>query len=170
MRKVYFIAGELPLTILVQFIHSESLLLVLFFELLIVLKHPTYDQTKQGGSLKSVQLLAGAVPDNGSILEPICLGVPVGLLHLLLLGQEAGQKHDDGGGVVEQQVEHAQVAADGGGEEEVEDRRLHPVHIHHRLRSVVEHVLGLPSVRSRHHLGYFMSVSGKSSSQGLDHL
>ena len=126
--------------------------MVYFFELRILLIHPTYDQTKQEGKLKSVQLLAGAIPENGPILEPVCLGVPVGLLHLLLLGQEAGQEHDDGGGVVEQQVEHAQVAADGGGEEEVEDRRLHPVHVHHRLGSVVEHVLGLPSVRSRHHL------------------
>ena len=62
--------------------------MVYFFELLIVLIHPTYDQTKHGGSLKSVQLLAGAIPDNGPILEPICLEVPVGLLHLLLLGQD----------------------------------------------------------------------------------
>ena len=76
----------------------------------------------------------------------------IDLLPLLLSGEEARQEDKDGGSVVEEQVEDSQVAADGRGEEKVEDRRLHPIHVHHCLRGVVEHILWFPSVRSWHHL------------------
>ena len=51
----------------------------------------------------------------------------IGLLPLLLPGQEAGEEDEHGGGVVEEQVKDAQVAANGSGEEEVKDGRLDPV-------------------------------------------
>ena len=91
--------------------------------------------------------MARPISDSGSIPETNCLGVAIGLLPLLLPGQEAGQEDQDGGGVVEEQVEDAQVAANGSREEEVKDCWLDPVHVHHCLRGVVEHILWFPSVR-----------------------
>ena len=92
--------------------------------------------------------MAGSISDGGAVPETNCLGMSIGLFPLLLSGKEAGQEDEDGGGVVEEHVEDAQVAANGSGEEEVKDCWLHPVHVHHCLRSVVEHILRLPSVRS----------------------
>lgn len=92
--------------------------------------------------------MAGSISDSGTVPETYCLGMSIGLLPLLFSGKEAGQEDENGGGVVEEQVEDSQIAANGSREEEVKDCRLHPVHVHHCLRGVVEHILRLPSVRS----------------------
>ena len=119
--------------------------MVHFLQLLSILPR-TWGKT--GKNLEGVQLLARPISDSGSVPETNCLGMAIGLLPLLLPGQEAGQEDEYGGGVVEEQVEDAQVAANGSGEEEVKHCWLDPVHVHHCLRGVVEHVLRLPSVRS----------------------
>ena len=99
-------------------------------------------------SLEGVKFLARSISKSGAVPETNCLGMSIGLLPFLLSGKEARQEDKDGGGVVEEQVKDSQVAANGSGEEEVKHCWLDPVHVHHCLRGVVEHVLWLPPVRS----------------------